>query len=312
MFSKILTVTLNPSIDVTLWIDKLDLDEPVKCDNEKEYPGGKGINVSRVLTALSVDNTAIGITGKENKEKLSRLLDKENVQCDFIENDGAVRENFSIVLPNEKMLKINRKGFFVGNDVLDDLRNKVKSHIKGTQTPLLIFAGSLPKNVTKEQYKSLVMEFKKDGALIALDNDIFSVEDLKEISPYLIKPNRVEISHIFGVSNIENDDIKNYAQRLAEFTDHVLVSVGSKGLLYCNKNGCITVTVPQVKVKSTIGAGDTTLAGFVYALNNDKNIEYALRYAAASGTASVLLEGTDIITKTQAEQILEQVKIKNN
>ncbi|MFZ2538688.1 MAG: 1-phosphofructokinase family hexose kinase [Oscillospiraceae bacterium] len=309
MFSKIITVTLNPSLDATLWIDKIDFDEPVKCEKEKYYPGGKGLNVSRVLTALSVENIAIGITGKDNKEKLSCLLDDENVVYDFVENDGAIRENLSIVLSDEKMLKINRKGFFVTKKILDSLKEKIKAQIEDVTSTLIVFAGSLPSNVTKNQYKSLVLRFKQEGAIIALDNDIFSAQDLKEISPFLIKPNSVEIAHIFGCLEVADNEIQKYAKKLAEFTDHVLISMGSKGLLYCSSNEFITVSVPYVKVKSTVGAGDTTLAGFIAALHNNKNIEYALRFAASCGTASVSLDGTETITKEQVEAVFNQVKI---
>ncbi len=309
MFSKIITVTLNPSIDVTLWIDKIDFDEPVKCKKEKYYPGGKGLNVSRVLTALSVKNTALGITGKDNKQKLSRLLDDENVIYDFIENDGTIRENLSIVLPNNKMVKINREGFFVTPKILDSLKEKIKAQIEDITSTLIIFAGSLPQNVTKEHYKSLVLEFKQEGAIIVLDNDIFSVEDLKEISPFLIKPNSIEIAHIFGKSKVTTQQVREYAKILAEFTDHVLVSMGSNGLLYCSKKELMTASVPCVQVKSTIGAGDTTLAGFIAALHENKSIKWALRFAASCGTASVGLEGTDVITKEQVDSIINQVRL---
>ncbi|MEG0692064.1 MAG: 1-phosphofructokinase family hexose kinase [Oscillospiraceae bacterium] len=309
MFSKIITVTLNPSLDVTLWIEKFDLDEPVKCEKEKDYPGGKGLNVSRVLTALSVENIAVGITGKDNKEKLSRLLDLENVIYNFVENDGAIRENFSIVVPNGKMLKINRKGFFVAQSVLDGIREKIKQEIEGFDSPLIIFAGSLPQNVTKEQYKSLVLEFKQKGAIIVLDNDIFSVKDLKEIAPFLIKPNCVELAHMFDKTEITDSEITDYAQILAAFTTHVLISMGENGLFYCSKNECMVVAVPKVEVKSTVGAGDSTLAGFIAALHNDNNVEYALRFAASCGTASVRLDGTEVITKEQVETLFDQMKI---
>lgn len=309
MFSKIITVTLNPSLDVTLWVTGLDFDEPVKCEREKDYPGGKGINVSRVLTALSVENTAVGITGKNNQERLSRLLDNESVVYDFIENEGEIRENFSIVIPNGKMLKINRKGFFVTSKTLMQLKEKIKSELKGNENPFVIFAGSLPENVTKEQYKALVLEFKREGALIALDNDIFSAQDLSEISPFLIKPNKVEVAHMFGQTQITKQQAHQLAGRLAQFTEHVLVSMGSSGLYYCSKNVSMTAAVPSVEVKSTIGAGDSTLAGFIAALHHDEDISSALRFAAACGTASVCLDGTEVITKQQVLQIVNQVKI---
>lgn len=308
-FDKIITVTLNPSLDATLWIDKLDLDEPVKCKREQYYPGGKGLNVSRVLTALSVENTAVCITGRENSAQLKALLDMENVCYDFLPNDGFIRENLSIVTAENKMLKINRQGFFVEDENIKKLREKIIGHVKAANAPIVVFAGSLPQNVNKECYKKLAMEIKSLGAFIVLDNDIFSHDDLKEIAPFLIKPNCLEIAHMFGKSAISLEECTAYAKCLSEAIPNVLVSLGGEGLLYCSEVGIIKATVPKVEIKSTVGAGDSTLAGFIAAIFRGKSADIAVKYAAACGTASVTLEGTQTLTQKLAEEIFAEVKI---
>lgn len=308
-FDKIVTVTLNPSLDATLWIDKLDLDEPVKCLKEIYYPGGKGLNVSRVLTALAQENTALFITGRENSKKLSVLLDKENVNYDSVENQGAIRENLSIVTSENKMLKINRNGFSVSEEILKELEDKILEHILNAKSPLLVFAGSLPQNVTKERYKALCIKFKAMGCEIVLDNDIFSCSDIKEIKPFLIKPNAAEIGHMFSREMLTKEECISFARQLAESTAHVLVSMGGEGLLYCAKNTLIQATVPNVLVKSTVGAGDTALAGFIASYNDGCDILEALRFSAACATASVELAGTEIITKKHSLKMYKNIEI---
>ncbi len=308
MFQKVITITLNPSLDATLWVNRFDLSEPVIATREVTYPGGKAINVSRVLTSLGVENKAIGIVGEDNAHKFMNLLDEENISYDFIEISGSIRENLSIVLPDGNLFKINRSGFSVGENTMDALNRLIEKEIDGFDSALLIFAGSLPKNISSHQYKELIMRFRSEKTKVCIDTDVLSGKDIMEIKPYVIKPNHIELSHIAGKKLESFDEIKEYAVELSKHVEHVLVSMGADGLLYAG-NGCVfNCNAPKVQVKSTIGAGDTTLAAFITALLGRKDISQCVTYATACGTASVLLEGTGIITKAEAEMMFETIK----
>lgn len=280
MFNKIITVSLNPSLDLTIWVGRIDFSEPVMAEGEKYYPGGKAINVSRVLKSFGMETALLGFTGKENSEKLSSLLEEENVSTDFITVDGMIRENLSVILPDEQIIKINRSGFSVSDEELMKLKEKLLNECSGAK-PLVVFAGSLPKGICREKYKALILSIKAVGAEVVLDNDFFTVDDLREISPFIIKPNKVELSHMKKEEIESIHDCANFARELSKSVRHVLVSLGGSGLLYVSEDRAIHASVPRVNVKSTVGAGDTTLSGFIYSVMTNKPIEEAVSFAAA-------------------------------
>lgn len=306
MFNKIITVSLNPALDLTVWVERIDFSEPVSATGEKYYPGGKAINVSRVLKSLGIETKLLGFTGDGNGKKLESLLKEENVGFDFISVGGMIRENLSIILPDEQIVKINRSGFSVSEDELELLKEKLIAECRGAK-PLIVFAGSLPKGIGRERYKALILQMKSVGAEVVLDNDFFSTDDLRGISPFIIKPNQVELSHMKGEELETIPECIEFAKTLSPYVKHILVSLGGNGLLYVSKDKIIHASVPRVDVKSTVGAGDTTLSGFIYSLITDKPIEEATAFAASCGTASVTLDGTGIITKAEADSFLNRV-----
>lgn len=310
MFQKIITITLNPALDATLWVDRFDLAEPVKSFKEKIYPGGKAINVSRVLTSLGIKNKSLGIIGQENSFQLKNLLDEENIEYDYIETNGSIRENLSIVLPEGDLFKINRSGFYVSKEVIDKLCEKIENEILGYNSVLIVFAGSLPKNISSKQYMDLILKFSRKNTKICIDTDVFTIEDLKKIKPFTIKPNLIELSKISNNEFNSIDEVKEYANYMTSFVEHVLVSMGDNGLIYASKGQSIYQSSPKVIVKSTVGAGDTTLAGFLAYISKDKSIEECVLFASACGTASVLLDGTDVITKQNVYDILKMIQQK--
>ncbi|MEG2814480.1 MAG: PfkB family carbohydrate kinase, partial [Oscillospiraceae bacterium] len=206
--------------------------------------------------------------------------------------------------------KINRAGLEVTLETIQKFQKKLDNMLIDSKKALLVFAGSLPKGITKEIYKKLVLSFKRENTLICIDTDIFSKEDLIEISPFVIKPNNIELSHIAKKELKTLEEIKKEAKELSKYVTHVLVSLGKNGLLYTSENQVIHAKSPDVQVKSTVGAGDTTLAGFLFAVSLNKPIEEAVSFATACGTASVLLEGTAIINKTQANEMLKLIKFE--
>lgn len=308
MFQKIITITLNPALDATLWVDRFDLAEPVKSFKEKIYPGGKAINVSRVLASLGIKNKSLGIIGQENSFQLKKLLDEENVEYDYIETNGSIRENLSIVLPEGDLFKINRQGFNVSNEVIEKLCKKIENEIDGYESVLIVFAGSLPKNISSKNYMDLILKFSLKNTKICIDTDVFTIEDLKKIKPFAIKPNIVELSKISNCKFDSIDKVKEYANYMTDFVENVLVSMGDDGLIYAGKGQSIYQPSPKVLVKSTVGAGDTTLAGFLAYISKNKPIEECVLYACACGTASVLLDGTDVIAKQNVEDILKIIR----
>lgn len=298
MFDKIVSVCLNPSLDTTIWINKYDINEPVRAIKEKIYPGGKSVNVSRVLTSLGIENQLISFVGKENLNIFDELLLQEKItDVNYITVDGAIRENLSIVTLDNELLKINRDGFSVNSENLDCLASKIFSVIENSKSPLIVFAGSLPKGIEKQEYKELILKFRAIGAKICIDTDIFTFEDIKELNPFVIKPNHIELSHIATQELKTREHFLAFAKTLTPYVEHILVSLGAEGLLYLSTKQTIFCPAAKVLVKSTVGAGDTTLAGFITALFEGQTIAESVNFALQCGTASVQLDGTDIINR---------------
>lgn len=309
MFDQIITVALNPSLDVTLWIDSVDFNEPVHCLREKIYAGGKAINVSRVLKNLGINATLACITGEQNQKMLTTLLDQDEVDYRLVVTDGIIRENMSILLPDGKMLKINRKGTPAGRDSYRRLLEILDDLVKKNAKTLVLFAGSLPPDFSKDAYRQFILQVKEKGAQIAIDSDVFTAADLKEIRPYLIKPNLLEARALLEIETEDDATVIEKMKQVSSYVEHILLSMGGSGMAYLHKGTAVRLGVPKVAVKSTVGAGDTTLAGFIAAVEQGASALDAAKFACACGTASVTLEGTEAITAPMISPYLPLITV---
>lgn len=310
MFEKIITVTLNPALDATLWLNSLDFVEPNDTEREVLYAGGKGVNISRVLASLEIRARAYGICGNDNAGRFLSLLESDGVDFDFIRTEGAVRENLTINIPNGRFLKINRKGSMVPVEAMRQLRQKLEEELSDGKAALMVFAGSLPPNVTPEGYKALILSFRRENVKFALDNAFFRLEDLQEIQPFVVKPNLLEFRKMSGSDLRTEQSIVKLARSMTGYVEHTLVSLGAKGMIYAGSGGVCRLHNQPVPVKSTMGAGDTALAAFLTGLQRGMAAQEAARYAVAAGSASVTLEGTDIVTPAMVERFLPEVSLR--
>jgi 1-phosphofructokinase family hexose kinase len=306
MDRSIITVTLNPSIDVTLWTDGLDIDNVNRVVRENREAGGKGINVSRVAKSFGAPTICISVAGRENCREFSDLLDSERLEYRLIEIEDAIRENLTI-RHGGYTLKINRKGPAAPPTVIDELCSLIQSCIRPGD--IAVFAGSIPENIPVEDYIKLILQVKDLGALIAIDSDFLGLEHYARLSPWLIKPNIHELRRIVEPGGESVDDIANAAYELCKNgVENVLVSLGANGLIYLSERTAIRASVPKVEVKSTVGAGDSALAGFAVAFLDNKDIMECVRLAAACGTACVMREGTGLASPELAQKIISKVK----
>jgi 1-phosphofructokinase family hexose kinase len=312
LFDRIITVSLNPALDVTLWIQTMDFAEPNKTSAEKVYAGGKAINMARVFASYGQKNVrCCGVAGENNCNVLTGLLDQDGVQYDFVKVPGDVRENLTLVIPDKRVLKINRAGCPVGTAAMHAVRDRILREIEGLGKSLLIFAGSLPPGITPEGYKAFILSMKRENVEIALDMAVFHMEDMEKLRPFVIKPNLPEFRAMCGTDLRTEQSIVKFAKVLSGSVTHVLVSLGAKGLLYVGQGSGVRLLPAPVEVRSTIGAGDTTLASFLYGLENGMEPTGAAHFAAAAGTASVTLDGTDLVTRQMVEEMLPSITVKS-
>ena len=162
-FDRIIAVSLNPALDVTLWVNTLDFNEPNKTTEEKVYAGGKAINIARVFASYGAENACcLGVAGSDNYQTFTQLLHADGVKFDFVQIPGAVRENLTLVIPDKRVLKVNRAGCPVSAKAMHELKDRLLEEIAPLQHCLLIFAGSLPPNITPEAYKAFILSLKRE------------------------------------------------------------------------------------------------------------------------------------------------------
>jgi 1-phosphofructokinase family hexose kinase len=295
MFDRVITVSVNPAMDVTLWVQTMNFSEPNATTREETYAGGKAVNIARVLSALQMPCKLLGICGEDNSQQFFRLLRQDAVDFEYLQNEGAIRENLTLVVPNGRVLKVNRTGCAVSKEAMERLREKLLQEIASGDQVLLVFAGRLPPNLTRESYREFIRSFAQDNVRFAIDVAAFTLEDIRLLRPLAIKPNLLELRQMSGVDLRTEQSIVKLSKTLTPFVSHILVSLGEKGLIYTNEKASFRLVTPSVTVRSTVGAGDTTLAGFLYGLQREMEPLDAVRFAVAAGTASVTLDGTDVI-----------------
>jgi 6-phosphofructokinase 2 len=306
----IATVTLNPSLDKTVTVDRLVLDEANRWTSLRRDAGGKGINVSRVLHELKCDTTAYGFNGGLDGEVLSQLLRKQGVPFDFTHIDGEIRSNLIItIMETRRQTRIDAPGPSVSKEELESLVEKLDS-IK-PKPDFLVFAGSVPPGVPKTIYHRLITMAKQNGIKTVLDCDGEWLEEGIKAVPHIIKPNVHEAQQLLGTElTDEASIIEAVGQFISRGIEIVVVSRGKDGLIISDGVETLKVTSPPVEVSSTVGAGDSAIAGLLLKLSKGEGLEEAARLAVAAGTSTALTPGTELCHREDVEKLLPMVEVK--
>ncbi|HDH10773.1 MAG TPA: 1-phosphofructokinase [Nitrospirae bacterium] len=307
----IYTITLNPAMDRTLRVEKIRPDDSNRIAEEQRYAGGKGIDVSRVLTTLGPVNKALGFVGGFAGEELEGRLLNEGIACDFVRISGETRTN---IIVNEastgNQTVFNAKGPEIRPYELMQMIHKVEK-VEGPE--IVAISGSLPPGVHPEIYRKIIGIFKERGARVLLDTDGDALKVGIQGLPDIIKPNIHELGRLVGQELQEKDEIISAANSvLKQGTGIVLVSMGAEGILLIAEKEQYIASPPVVKIENTIGAGDSAVAGFVYGLSGDKTLKEALVCAVAAGTATTLRPGTALCRKEDFLRLVPQIILKGD
>lgn len=305
----IYTITLNPALDRTIWIDRIREDVSNRILEEQSYAGGKSVDVSKVLKNFDIDNIALGFVGGFAGRELEGRLLNEGIQSDFVHVSGETRTNIIIhEKETNRQLAFNARGPVVQPHELMQLIEMVQN-LKDPE--IVAIGGSLPPGVTPEIYRKIITQAKRLKAKVVLDVDRSALKVGIQAQPDIIKPNIHELSELVGRELNEIDSIREAAREIhGSGIDTVLVSMGAKGILMVKENlECLAVP-PSVPIRNTIGAGDSAVAGFIFGIVKGKDPKRALMYAAASGTSTTLSVGTALCQKEDFEKILPQVKLE--
>jgi 6-phosphofructokinase 2 len=306
----IATVTLNPSLDKIVTVEELVVDEANRWTSLRRDPGGKGINVSRVIHELGGDTIAYGFTGGIDGEILNHLLQQQGVPFDFTPIKGAIRSNFIITdLKTRRQTRIDAPGPRISRYELRKLIAKI-TRIK-PKPDFLVFAGSVPPGIPTDIYRQLIEKAKKSGIKTVLDSDEQWLKEGIRAKPNVIKPNVHEAEELLETHLRDQTAIVEAVKTLVnQSIDVAAISRGKYGLIVANGGEILKVTPPQVEIRSTIGSGDSAIAGLVLKLSQGHGIEEAARWAAAAGTAAALTPGTELCRREDVERLLPQVKVE--
>ena len=302
----IYTVTLNPSIDYVINLEHLNTGHVNRVNSEHVYPGGKGINVSRILKTLGHDNVATGFVSNFTGDFITNSLSDLNVKSDFIKLDnGFTRINVKI--KSDEETEINGGGPHISDEKLKELFDKLSELKEGD---ILVLAGSIPSTLKEDLYEKIMEQVKEYNVKVVVDATKNLLLNVLKYNPFLIKPNNHELEEIFNVKLECVDDIATYSRKLQEMgARNVLVSRGKDGAILITEDKELFISnVPKGIVINSVGAGDSMVAGFISGYTNSNSYEEALRLGAASGSATAF--SSDLANKDLIDRLIREIKIE--
>jgi 6-phosphofructokinase 2 len=308
--TKLITLTPNPTIDLSTSVDKLMPFAKLRCRPERRDPGGGGINVARVVKRLGGDALAIYPAGGPNGQLLQRLMDHAGVPGQAVAISGDTREDFTVfeeasgrqfrfVLPGASLYE---------QEWNECLRVLVTS---ASQTEYVVASGSLPPGAPLDFYASVAEICRKLGAKCVLDASGPPLKAAVEQGVYLIKPNLREFQELTGAASDDETDLTHAGRSLIGrgLVEVVALTLGDRGALVMTSDRTLRVEGLSIKPASVVGAGDSFLGAMIWRLTIGHDLIDALRYAVAAGSAALLNPGTELCRREDVLRLVAEVKI---
>lgn len=278
----IYTLTLNPAIDYLVFVDEFESGKLNRSKKEYKFAGGKGINVSRVLKNMDLKSIAFGFIGGFSGEYLKSLLEKEDIESDFVKVDGDTRIN--IKLKSNEETEINANAPEIKESDIDLLLTKIDGLKKDD---ILVLAGNIPSTMPNNIYEIILKRLEKKGIKAIVDTTKESLLCTLKYKPFLIKPNIVELEELFDTKIETEEEIIKYSKELLKKgAKNIIVSMGKDGALFINENNIYKANAPKGELINSVGAGDSMVAGFIYKYIETKDLMKSFRYSVASGSAT--------------------------
>lgn len=282
------TVTFNPSLDYIVSVEDFRLGLTNRTDSEVILPGGKGLNVSIVLSNLGIENTALGFVAGFTGEEIVRRVEGMGVKSDFIRlREGISRINLK--LKSIDGTEINGRGPRIGREAVGELMERLDALGEGD---VLVLAGSIPGSMPDETYRKIMERLAGRGVMTVVDATKNLLMNVLEYRPFLVKPNSHELGEIFGVELRDREEAIPYARRLRELgAVNVLVSMAGQGAVLAAGDGEVyAASAPRGKLVNGVGAGDSMVAGFLAGWMERHEYGHAFRMGIAAGSASAFSE----------------------
>ena len=299
----IYTVTFNPSLDYIVSVDHFQVGAVNRTNTELMFPGGKGINVSMVLKNLGYDSVALGFMAGFTGKEIVRLLEEREVKSDFINvAEGISRIN--VKLRSDEESEINGMGPAISAADIDKLYAQLDKLADGD---VLVLAGSIPSVMPESMYMDIMKYLEDKNLHIVVDATKDLLMNVLPYHPFLIKPNNHELGEIFGVTLNTKEEVIPYAKKLQEKgARNVLISMAGEGALLVTEDDQVFESMPpKGKVKNSVGAGDSMVAGFIAGYMNSHDYEEAFYMGLCTGSASAFSD--NLATKPEVTALLQQL-----
>lgn len=305
----ITTITLNPALDKTVYIEKLAPNDTNRVSSVETDAGGKGINCSRMLARLGSETSVVAFIGGKTGALIETVLAKEGITTDFVHTRKSTRTCIAVQESSgSPPTCFNERGGPVEHDELVSIFEKAKNFAR--QSSYLVFGGSVPVGVNPDVYNVLIQIAINGGAKAVLDADGEAFVQGMKARPFMVKPNCEEAERFLGTQFQSKGDVARAALRIADMgIELVIISLGKQGLVAHYQGMLYSVVPPEVKAVSTIGSGDSLIAGVIHALDQGMGIEDALKLGCAAGAATALSDGADIGLKEDVDRLLLEVTL---
>lgn len=306
--SKILTLTLNPCIDKTIWVEKLIPEKKLKGKHPEDEPGGGGINVSRAIKFLGEESKAIFLNGGYTGKYFLELLNAEKIENTESSIKGDTRTNLMLI--DESTLleyRIGMEGPEISASETENLLNILKQQ---NNYEFLVASGSLPKGISEDFYAEVAAVVASHNAKFILDTSGRALKKALEQKLFLLKPNLNELSLLCGISEDASiaDIIRATKKLLNKINCSVIVvSLGASGAILVTELETHHILPPKVNVKSTVGAGDSMVAGMTIALSKNLSWKEVLQYGIACGSAATLNSGRGLCNPIEVDRLYKEL-----
>jgi 1-phosphofructokinase len=307
--AKILTLTLNPALDLTVELARLEPGQVNRSDGMHAHAAGKGVNVAQVLADLGHALTVSGFLGEDNAQVFETLFAQRGFVDAFIRVPGETRSNIKLAEQDGRITDLNGPGPMVDEAAQQALLARLEQIAPGHD--VVVVAGSLPRGVSPQWLQALILRLKKLGLNVALDTSGEALRVALAAGPWLIKPNTEELADALGCEVVSEAAQAQAAQRLhAQGVEHVVISHGADGVNWFSVGSALHASPPKVTVASTVGAGDSLLAGMLHGLLSADTPEQTLRTATAIAAMAVTQIGFGIHDTALLASLEQGVRVR--
>ena len=299
----IYTVTFNPSIDYIVSMNGFEIGKTNRTTKEQMLAGGKGINVSTVLSNIGIENVTLGFIAGFTGLELKSMVQKQGLVSDFIElEQGITRIN--VKMKDYDGTEINGMGPVISSEAVEQLKVQLRKLQGGD---VVVLAGSIPASMSSEIYRDLMEELAPKGIEFVVDATKNLLLNVLEFHPFLIKPNNYELGEIFGVELLQREEVVPYAKKLQEMgARNVLVSMAGEGAVLVSESGEVFMSpAPKGTLVNAVGAGDSMVAGFLAGWTESHDYGHAFRMGLAAGSASAFSEL--LATRAEIETVYKSI-----